>query len=144
MIDAVDLPLVEGRSWQAMITDRGGVYAMRIHRTGPGKRHPVLMHRQIMGEPEGAKVDHRDRDGLNNRRLNLRVATSSQNSCNTPARRDCKSGIKGVFFSENRWVASLNVGGVSVLKKRFKTKEAAAEAVRIARELHHGEFASHG
>ena len=52
-----------------------------------------LMHRVIAGKP-GLDVDHRDHDGLNNRRSNLRPATHSQNQMNRQKKQ--KSIFKGV------------------------------------------------
>ena len=40
------------------------------------------MHREIMCNPVGKEVDHSDMDGLNNQRINLRIATRSQNHKN--------------------------------------------------------------
>ena len=37
------------------------------------------MHRLIMGMGPGQRVDHRDGDGPNNRRANLRLITNAQN-----------------------------------------------------------------
>jgi len=58
------------------------LYAARNIKTGPAQTRIVRMHREIMGEPEGLLIDHRNCDGLDNRRDNLRTATSSQNACN--------------------------------------------------------------
>jgi hypothetical protein len=65
------------------------------------------LHRFIMGEPAGYMVDHRDTDGLNNQRHNLRLCNNSQNKMNMPARRDSRFGIKGVYWasSKRRWRA---------------------------------------
>ena len=43
----------------------------------------VSMHREIMKPPKGLLVDHRNLDGLDNQRSNLRIATHCQNKCNT-------------------------------------------------------------
>lgn len=67
IIDADDLPIVEGRSWQAHERRDGkGWYAV-----SDGTR----MHRLLMNAPSNQIVDHRDGDGLNNRRGNLRIGT---------------------------------------------------------------------
>lgn len=67
----------------------------------------VRMHHLILGKPEeGYHVDHYpDRNGLNNRRNNLRFATYSQNQQNKPALSGATSKYKGVRFEKNRWVA---------------------------------------
>ena len=52
----------------------------------------VLLHRVIAGTPVGMETDHRDRDGLNNRRNNLRNATIAQNRQNAAISADNTSG----------------------------------------------------
>ena len=47
------------------------------------KQVGVKMHRLIMNAPSGIEVDHIDHCGLNNQRLNLRLATNPQNQQNT-------------------------------------------------------------
>ena len=54
------------------------------------------VHRVIAGTPVGMETDHRDRDGLNNRRSNLRNATIAQNRSNAAISADNTSGVKGV------------------------------------------------
>jgi len=52
-------------------------------------------------------VDHRDRDSLNNRKLNLRPCNDSTNSMNSKLYRTNKSGHKGVRWDKylNKWTA---------------------------------------
>jgi hypothetical protein len=45
----------------------------------------ILMHRVITNAPAGMMVDHRDHNGLNNRRSNLRLCTREQNAQNSVA-----------------------------------------------------------
>jgi hypothetical protein len=60
-------------------------------------RNQVLVHRLIMGSPEGMDVDHINGNGLDNRRKNLRVCTRSQNAMNKKLRSDSTTGYKGVY-----------------------------------------------
>jgi hypothetical protein len=98
-------------------------------RTATGGRL-VLMHRQIMEEPEGLEVDHRNRQKLDNRRGNLRVATHSDNGRNRPKQRNNTSGYKGVSWDRQRskWRASIKVGRTRHTIGRFDTAEDAAAA----------------
>ena len=57
----------------------------------------VGLHRFIMGFPVNTEIDHKDRDGLNNLKENLRTATQSQNSANKPKTKRSKSKYKGVY-----------------------------------------------
>jgi HNH endonuclease len=135
IIDAADVPLVEGWNW----TYANVGYAYR----NPG----ILLHRMLLGLEvgDGRMGDHINGNKLDCRRANLRAATMGQNVQNRGARSDSRTGIKGVHFDHQKglWAAEVKAGGVRVLRKRFKTKEEAAEAVRVARTLHHGEFARH-
>jgi hypothetical protein len=54
-------------------------YAQRKARAN-GEQTAILMHRQILGFPP--EIDHINRDGLDNRRCNLRVVTHRQNAEN--------------------------------------------------------------
>lgn len=47
------------------------------------RRRKLYMHRLIAGNPKGFLIDHADRDGLNNRRWNLRKTTGTFNNANT-------------------------------------------------------------
>ena len=60
-----------------------------------GKWRILPMHRAIIGAVKGEKVDHRDGNGLNNRRRNLRIATSSQNAANARVK---PGRLKGVYL----------------------------------------------
>jgi hypothetical protein len=53
------------------------------------------MHKFLTG---WERTDHKDRDGLNNQRINLRPATQRQNVGNSPQRSGNQSGYKGVHL----------------------------------------------
>ena len=75
IIDATDLPIVKRHKWQVIRrSDGNGFYACN----SSGYR----MHRMLLGVWDHRIVDHRDGDGLNNRRNNIRVGTQSLNSVN--------------------------------------------------------------
>ena len=104
---------------------------------------PVLLHRLIMGLPEG-EVDHRNQDRLDVRKENLRVATRPQNSFNKQLPAHNKSGYKGVSWDKlsNRWVAKIEIEGRQLNLGRYKEKEEAALAYNKAALKYHREFAS--
>ena len=108
----------------------------------PGQSHQaVLMHSFITGWP---MVDHRNGDGLDNRRSNLRPATHSQNMGNKRRYRNNTSGFKGVTRNTGTgrpWRAVIKADGRRVHLGYFDTAEDAAHAYdRAAIDLH-GEFA---
>lgn len=146
VIDAADVPLIEGTNWtaQCKCRDDGSVVAVYAIRkiTADGRRCTERMHRVIFHASFGQEVDHHDKNGLNNRRANLRDATGAQNSQNRGIRIDNKSGVKGVWWSAKRgvWMAYIGASGERKHLGYFEDKMAAADAVAQARSVLHGEF----
>jgi len=121
-------------------------YAQRNGKMVSGKREPtVQMHRQILGliPHDGKQVDHINRNTLDNRRENLRLATSAQNQHNSPKKRINTSGYKGVYFHSvtGLWHSRIVVQGKIIYLGYFRKKEDAAEAYRLAAIKYHGDFA---
>ena len=85
-------------------------------------------------------IDHINLNGLDNRITNLREATKSQNGINRNVRRDNKTGLKGVIFARNRYVARIRVNGKTRHIGAYKNPTHAAFAYRIAEALVYGEF----
>lgn len=88
-------------------------------------------------------VDHIDGDGLNNRRCNLRLASSSQNAQNRCGVRSARKlpGARGVYPQKGRWVAKARVGGRLVHVGMFASHDE-AEAAAIAFRREHMPFSS--
>lgn len=105
----------------------GGYAARNGYNAKDKKFIGILMHRLINNTPEGEITDHINGDKLDNRRGNLRTATASENMHNRGKQKNNSSGIKGVCYdkSRSRWKAALQVEGITVLSKRFPTKEEA-------------------
>lgn len=87
--------------------------------------------------------DHIDTDTLNNRWDNLREATPSQNQANRKARRDNKSGFKGVFYIERdkAYCAEIQVNGRQIRLGYFDSPALAGAAYEAAAKHYFGEFA---
>lgn len=94
----------------------------------------VAMHQIITGKNN---IDHIDRNGLNNKKENLREATMQTNAWNKDKRKDNTSGYKGVYRSTSAWIASIQGKYLG----SYKTKEEAAEAYDMAALKLFGEFA---
>lgn len=140
VIDPADVAQVASFNWCALIKPRA-VYAVRIDRSGP-KQRTVRMHRAIMDAPDGLEVDHRDGDGLNNRRGNLRLATKSQNQCNARSRKNSSSNLKGVTWhkASGRWQSRIKLGAKERYLGLYDTPDAAHAAYAQASTELHGEF----
>ena len=83
-------------------------YARRTWREG-GVWHEEQMHRRIMKNPD-LTVDHINRDRLDNRRENLREATTQEQSDNKSVYRS-RTGIRGVRARNGRWAAQIRIDG---------------------------------
>lgn len=141
LVDDADYERVIALRWYAHRSHgRGTWYAVRWE--GQPKRVHVGMHRFILGVTNEKQVDHRDGNGLNNQRYNLRIATKAQNRYNRGPQRDNTSGYKGVTRnSSGRWVAQIKKHRRLYRGGTFDDPADAARAYdRLARELH-GEFA---
>jgi hypothetical protein len=103
------------------------------------------MHRFIMGMSFGdrKKIDHRDGNGLNNQRHNLRPATHAQNMCNYKKPATNTSGYKGVTWHKQhaKWQAKIRVDGKRLSLGTFGSPEEAYAAYCKAANDLHGEFA---
>jgi hypothetical protein len=136
VIDSDDLAAVAGYSWWAS-PNRQTTYAQT---QVAGKT--VYMHRLLMGEPD-CHVDHRDGNGLNNTRENMRVATHSQNSQNRRKRAGTSSRYKGVSWcrSCSKWEAYISVDGRQRRLGYFDSEIDAALSYDAAASERFGEFA---
>jgi hypothetical protein len=136
-IDAADVPIISGRKWQAVITKRSK-YAATFD--GAAETSRVYMHRLLMSAQPGQEVDHKNRDGLDNRRSeNLRLASRSENASNVGL---SKANTRGVRFypSKNKWRAVIGHKGKIVHVGYFDDPTAAKEAYQAASVALHGQF----
>lgn len=123
LVDEEYYPWLNRWNWH----EHGSGYAIR--RVGnPGKI--VWMHRLINDTPEGYETDHINRNRLDNRKINLRTVTRSENILNSKTRRDNKSGHKGVYWikDKRRWLAYISKDKKFIKIATFKTKPEAIMA----------------
>lgn len=138
-IDPEDVALVSGRFWHA-IKSRRSHYARCSAPKGTPK---TLMHVLIMGTRDGFQIDHKNGNGLDNRRENLRWATSAQNMQNARIRPNKQSGLRGVRRGTRaqKWSAAIRANGTRHHLGSFVTSEEAARVYDEAAKRLHGEFA---
>jgi hypothetical protein len=100
------------------------------------------MHRELFDVPEGFVIDHINRNGLDNRRANLRPATVAQNAQNSRMRKN-RSGYKGVWFAKDkgRFRTAIWHNNKRIYLGYFNSKIAAALEYDRAAKKYHREFA---
>lgn len=138
LVDSQDYPLISQYNWYLDEHPRGLCYA----HTKIGRR-TVRMHNMILPEAK-PECDHRNGDGLDNRRCNLRSATRAQNTHNYHKirKQGLSSKYKGVAYQGHRlttrpWqarIGRLHLG-------YFASEEEAAAAYDRAAQQQRGEYA---
>ncbi len=121
-------------------------YAHKDCHTYYAQRHDkgktVSMHRVILDVPSGVLSDHRNHNGLDNQRHNIRRCTNAENQYNQLPTGTGTSKYKGVHWNRGRWQASIKYKGKQLNFSRHKSEVEAARAYnKKAKELF-GEFAS--
>jgi hypothetical protein len=125
--------------------DRGNYYASRCFLDG-NQRYVCTMQRFILGLKKGDKrqVDHKNHDGLDNRKINLRICNKSQNQMNRkPLKNNNTSGFKGVHLSQKgkKWEARIGLNYKKIHLGYFENKISAAKAYNNAAKKYFGKFA---
>jgi hypothetical protein len=138
IVDAEDYDRIMQSSWCAWWS--GNAWYAQARRN----QKIIYMHREVLQVSDDTQVDHRRRkDTLDNRKSNLRLATVSEQMCNTSLRKDNVSGFRGIcwYKSKGMWLAFINKEGKRY-SHWFKEKDDAINwRTQAAIDLH-GEFAS--
>jgi AP2 domain len=140
VVDDEDAPRVLAAGKWHVVHGKRTHYGAKTYNLGGGKYQTVYLHTFLTDWP---RVDHRNGDGLDNRRTNLRQATNVQNGANSRRRIDSKSGYKGVSWhtAGKAWCARITVERQTTYLGLFTDPRDAALAYdEAARELH-GPFA---
>ena len=132
----------------------------KIRNAETGKKSNILMHRMIMKLSDvSILIDHKDREGLNNQKLNLRIATFLENSRNKNKSSGKSSQYLGVNINNtkfsylrkdgtttnkvySKWIATIRVDGKLVYLGRYDVEEDAAKAYDAGALKFFGEFAN--
>jgi hypothetical protein len=141
LVSEMDFAELNKYKWQ-VIKESNHLYVARCEYKN-GSRKWYRMHRQILGLTNPKRfVDHKNHNGLDNRRENIRECSPAENSRNLKARR---SGLKGVSVVHRkkfkRYEALIKVDGKRKLLGMFETELEAGTVYDFYATLYHGDFA---
>jgi len=130
-------------SWYALKT-KAGYYAARNAKDVNNKTYLVLMHRNILGlsKGDGVQVDHINHNTLDDRLVNIRKCTRSENQWNTLSKTGT-SEYKGVAWEKRtkKWYAYIKINRKNKYLGRYDSEIKAARVYDLAAQKHFGEFA---
>lgn len=142
LVDDEDFELLNKFKWYTQRCENN-FYARRF--TSKPNRKNISMHREIIKPPIECFIDHKDHNGLNNQKNNLRICTILENGRNSRKRNDNSSGYKGVDYNkrERKFRARIKVDKMHRINVGyFNTAIEAAIAYDSAALKYHGKFAN--
>ena len=142
LVDDEDFEYLNQFKWYAL-KSYSTHYAVRGIRL-KGKGITILMHRVILNMPKEMKTDHINHESLDNRRVNLRICTDSQNAMNMNSHKNSSSRFKGVSWHKRDKKWQVRIGykkKVKYLGYSLSENEASLIYDKKAIELF-GEFAN--
>ena len=149
LVDDEDFERVNQFKWCVHLSGVGcSYYALRTTKKNR-TMNTIRMHNLLMNPPVGLFVDHKNGDGLDNRRENLRICSVSQNAMNQKRQIRRFGEYKGVremikTYKNKTYsyiVAYIRVNGKQIFLGNFSNKVEAANAYDDAARIHFGEFA---
>lgn len=140
LIDTEDLEkLIKFNKTWIFNPSKGQVeYAIAVYRDNEKRRHSINMHRVIIEAPNNVEIDHINKNGLDNRKINLRIVTRKENSQNPNKHRNNKSGYRNVCWDKNheKWEVKFKKDGKTIHKGRYLLlKDAANAAEKFRKEI---------
>ena len=122
--------------------DKARSYKWGINKGYAQSSKGILLHRLIMAPDNDMVVDHINHDRLDNRKENLRICSTRQNTMNQDVSKNNTSGITGVGWdkSSNKWIAYIKVNYRQITLGRFSNIDDAIEARRNAEIEYFGEY----
>lgn len=143
IVDAIDFVSLSKFKWHALRQRDGSFCACRMSQRP--NRQRIYMHREIMGVVDRQFfVDHKNHNTLDNRRINIRIATPAQNRHNSRPNNEKKtSKYLGVSWSQahKSYRVVLAVNGKQQVIARSVDERRAARIYNKAAKEHYGEFA---
>jgi len=140
LVDDEDFDRVNQFKWCARRSNKI-FYVLRNVLQPDGAYKSQLLHQFLM--PGVSQIDHRNGDGLDNQKSNLRPASHSQNIANSRKSSGCSSKFKGVHWDNIRslWAAQIRINWAKLNLGRYESEEDAAHVYDYAAKIYFGEFA---
>lgn len=142
LVDDEDYNFINQWIWH-LYQGRSTNYATRSAKVN-GRQETIFLHRVIMKTPKGLEVDHKDWNGLNCQKYNMRNCLHSDNVKSRRLPKINTSGYKGVYYCKwnNKWCPAISINKSTKRLGYFDTAKEAAIVYDKAIVKHHGEFAS--
>lgn len=145
LVDDEDFEYLNQFKWYANKSYTTETYYAERTAIISGKKINIRMHRVILGIKNGKiRVDHKDRNGLNNQKENIRTCNASENGGNRKASKNSTSKYLGVSWDKNRqkWRSTIMKNRKQIPLGRFDSEIDAAIAYNLEAVRVHGEFAN--
>jgi hypothetical protein len=140
IIDTADYEIIRGHRWAAAEGRRRKTWYAITNIRKNGKQTSVKIHSLLF--PDAQTVDHKDWDGLNNRRSNLRPASQREQKIHQRKASERRL-FKGVQqLPSGRYRATIKPNGKLIHLGVFDTAEQAARIYDGAARENYGEFAA--
>ncbi len=106
------------------------------------KNTNIRIHRLIMNCPSDKEVDHINHKTYDNRKSQLRIVTSTQNSMNQKPSKMSSTGVRGISYSktENRYIVRIGINNKRIYLGSYKTLEEAKQVRKKAEKEYYGEY----
>lgn len=144
LVDNSDYGLIKNKKWcVGKFPKSKSLYVWRsAGLNNKGNSITQYMHRFLLDSKKGTFVDHKNGNGLDNRRSNLRICTHAQNCHNVGLSTRNTSGYKGVSFAKHakKWCAQIRKNGKNKKIGYFDSANEASMAWEIESKKIHGEF----
>lgn len=137
IVDDEDYEKLKNFKWRCQ-----RIHSLRYAVSG-SKEKTVLMHRLILEQKDGVLTDHRNGNGLDNRKENLRSCTHAQNMMSRKIHKNNKSGFRGVYWyvQKRRWRSEIRFCGRKIYLGLHRDRDKAAISYDNAAKKYFGSFA---